>query len=79
MEVVTAAPLLAYWDRRHRLTPAQFKLIDWQATGKMMATLPSGIQRWITKHAVGMGGVGKWRQRWGTDPTSQLVPTLRPP
>ena len=71
MELFTLPPLLDYWSRRGRIQFDVCSEIDWHYTGRMMANLPSGIQRWITKHSVGMCGVGKWRQRWGVDPDNQ--------
>ncbi|CAJ1953784.1 unnamed protein product [Cylindrotheca closterium] len=31
-----------------------------------MRSLPTGVQRWTTKHAVGMCDVGKFKVRWGS-------------
>lgn len=64
MDLVTLPPLKAHWERRHRLTPQAFQEVDWKRVGEIMASLPSGLQRWTTKHAVGMCGVGKWKVRW---------------
>ncbi|CAJ1938568.1 unnamed protein product [Cylindrotheca closterium] len=38
-----------------------------------MRSLPAGVQRWTTKHVVGMCGVGKFKVRWGYD-TSAACP-----
>ncbi|CAJ1966203.1 unnamed protein product [Cylindrotheca closterium] len=31
-----------------------------------MSSLPAGVQRWTTKHVMGMCGVGKFKVRWGS-------------
>ena len=67
MELITLPPLLAYWSRRDRLQQSAIEQIDWKVTRAMMTGLSSGRQRWITKHCVGMCGVGKFRERWGLD------------
>lgn len=71
MELVTLPPLKEYWVSRNRISPTQFDLIDWDAVHRCMTSLPFGLQKWTTKHTVGMCGVGKFRQRWGLDPTDQ--------
>ena len=71
MELVTLPPLLEYWSRRDRLHTPAFNEVDWSTNEVMMRNLPSGIQRWLTKHCVGMCGVGKWRLRWHLDPRNE--------
>ena len=67
MELITLPPLLQYWSRRNRLHPAACAQVDWKVTHTMMQGLPSGRQRWLTKHCVGICGVGKFREIWGLD------------
>ncbi|CAJ1937063.1 unnamed protein product [Cylindrotheca closterium] len=38
-----------------------------------MRSLPAGVQRWTTKHVMGMCGVGKFKVRWGSE-TSAACP-----
>ena len=66
-EAVVLPDILAYWERKGRLSPNTFKLVDWSVVHRAMKSLPPGIQVFISKHTVGMCGVGKFRKLWGTD------------
>ena len=56
-----------YWQRRNRISEEAFSVIDWTAIQRGVKSLPHGIQRWMTKHTVGMCSVGKFRLRWKHD------------
>ena len=71
MEIFTLPKLLAYWETRHRLGSATLQEINWDRVAIMMRQLPSGLQRWVTKHAVGMCGVGKFKHRWNRSVPNQ--------
>ena len=65
-----AEPLLhTYWSKQRspRISPAQFDIIDWPAMSRAMKSFPPALQRWTSKHTVGICGVGKFRRKWGVD------------
>ncbi|CAJ1929274.1 unnamed protein product, partial [Cylindrotheca closterium] len=47
--------------------------IAWDTMGRAMRSLPAGLQRWSTKHCVGMCGTGKFKVLWGLE-TSAACP-----
>jgi hypothetical protein len=67
MEAVTLPPLLAYWEKKARYSPEAHDLIDWTANQKAMRQSPDGLRRWVSKHATGMCGVGKFLFLWGKE------------
>jgi hypothetical protein len=56
--------ILAYWTQKERLTASMIQNIDWNLCARAMLGVPFGRRRWVTKHAVGMCGVGKFMLRW---------------
>ena len=54
MEIFTLPKLLEYWGTHHRFGPETLQEIDRDRVAIMMKQLPSGLQSWVTKHAVGM-------------------------
>ena len=66
-EAVVLPELMEYWERKGRLTPETFRLVDWPIVHRAMKSLKPAEQRYITKHTVGMCGVSKFRKRWGLD------------
>ena len=67
MELITLPPLMNYWKDRDRPQYHSFEDIDWDSMQRAMKALPFGIQKWTTKHTVGMCSVGKFRSTWGLD------------
>mmetsp|Transcript_1885 Transcript_1885/g.4283 ORF Transcript_1885/g.4283 Transcript_1885/m.4283 type:complete len:275 (+) Transcript_1885:175-999(+) len=55
-ELITLPPLQAYWSRKHRLTHLTSPEVDWLSVGRAMNALPPRLQRWTSKHTVGMCG-----------------------
>lgn len=66
-ETVTLPCIREYWSKRNRISDEAFPLIDWSAMERGVKSLPPGIQRWMTKHTVGMCSVGKFRLQWNHD------------
>ena len=64
MDLVTLPPLLHYWEAKQRLSSQAIAEIDWDQMSSIMKRLPSGLQRWTTKLASGMFGVGKFKHIW---------------
>ncbi|CAJ1946859.1 unnamed protein product [Cylindrotheca closterium] len=65
-ELVALPALRKRWHERQTITPEAELETDWTSLARAMSSLPAGVQRWITKHVVGMCGVGKFRVRWGS-------------
>lgn len=63
-ELVILPQLLEEWCDHQRLTKDGFSQVDWNVVERAMKSLPAGLQRWCTKHTVGVCGVGKVRHRW---------------
>ena len=66
-ETITLPGIKEYWQKRNRISEDAFAVIDWSAMQRGVKSLPPGIQRWMTKHTVGMCSVGKFRLRWKHD------------
>ncbi|CAJ1945792.1 unnamed protein product [Cylindrotheca closterium] len=66
-EAVVLPELMEYWAAKGRLAPEHFRSVDWPIVHRAMKSLKLAKQRFITKHTVGMCGVGKFRKRWGLD------------
>ncbi|CAJ1963136.1 unnamed protein product [Cylindrotheca closterium] len=65
-ELVALPALRKRWHERQTITPEAELETDWTSLARAMSSLPAGVQRWTTKHVVGMCGVGKFKVRWGT-------------
>ncbi|CAJ1952635.1 unnamed protein product [Cylindrotheca closterium] len=66
-ECVTLPRLRQQWRNRNVISEESENLIDWETLGRAMRSLPAGLQRWITKHWVGMCGTGKFKVYWGLE------------
>ncbi|CAJ1934887.1 unnamed protein product [Cylindrotheca closterium] len=66
-EFVTLPRLRQHWRNRNVISEESENLIDWETLGRAMRSLPAGLQRWITKHWVGMCGTGKFKVYWGLE------------
>ncbi|CAJ1946478.1 unnamed protein product [Cylindrotheca closterium] len=64
-EAVLLPELMEYWAAKGRLAPEHFRSVDWPIVHRAMKSLKPAEQRFITKHTVGMCGVGKFRKRCG--------------
>ena len=64
MELITLPPLLHYWETKQRLSATAIAEVNWERMSTIMKRLPSGLQRWTTKLASGMFGVGKFKHIW---------------
>ncbi|CAJ1948760.1 unnamed protein product [Cylindrotheca closterium] len=64
-ECVTLPHLRQQWRNHNVISEEAENLIDWETLGRAMRSLPAGLQRWITKHWVGMCGTGKFKVYWG--------------
>ncbi|CAJ1929534.1 unnamed protein product [Cylindrotheca closterium] len=72
-ELVALPALRKRWREKLTVTPEAESETDWPSLARAMRSLPAGVQRWTTKHVVGMCGVGKFKVRWGYD-TSAACP-----
>ncbi|CAJ1970260.1 unnamed protein product, partial [Cylindrotheca closterium] len=70
-ELVALPALRKQWHERQTITPEVELETDWTSLARAMSSLPAGVQRWTTKHVVGICGVGKFKVRWGSaDPAA---------
>ena len=72
-ECVTLPSLRARWRDKGVITSEAESVIAWDILGRAMRSLPAGLQRWSTKHCVGMCGTGKFKVLWGLE-TSAACP-----
>ena len=70
-EHVALPSLRAHWLNRSTISAEAESEIDWPSLGRAMRSLPPKLQRWTTKHTVGMCGVGKFLQLWGHETHSE--------
>jgi hypothetical protein len=52
-----------YWESRN-IPPTTFDSVHWEAVGQALQNSPRSKRIFITKHTVGMCGVGKFMHRW---------------
>jgi hypothetical protein len=67
-ELLHSKEALAYWQNRGKVEPLLLDFIDWEIVARAIKTLPKIRQHFISKHTVGMCGVGKWMVRWNEWP-----------
>ncbi|CAJ1933621.1 unnamed protein product, partial [Cylindrotheca closterium] len=60
-ELVALPALRKRWHEKLTVTPEAESETDWPSLARAMRSLPAGVQRWTTKHVVGMCGVGKFK------------------
>ncbi|CAJ1932975.1 unnamed protein product, partial [Cylindrotheca closterium] len=65
-ELVALPALRKRWHERQTITPEAELETDWTSLARAMSSLPTGVQRWTTKHVVVMCGVGKFKVRWSS-------------
>ncbi|CAJ1966071.1 unnamed protein product [Cylindrotheca closterium] len=65
-ELVALPALRKRWHEQQTITPEAELETDWTSLARAMSSLPAGVQRGITKHVVGMCGVGKFKLQWGS-------------
>jgi hypothetical protein len=57
--------IIDYWVKKNKFPSNQVEHIHWEALGKAMSESKLARRTFITKHATGMCGVGKFMKRWG--------------
>ncbi|CAJ1962157.1 unnamed protein product [Cylindrotheca closterium] len=72
-ECVTLPALRSRWRDKGTISAEAESEIAWDTLGRAMRSLPAGLQRWSTKHCVGMCGTGKFKVLWGLE-TSAACP-----
>ena len=69
---MVSLPLIQERWRKYRTVTAQAeKEIHWSSLRRAMHALPPFLQRWITKHSVGICGVGRFLKDWGHEDTAE--------
>ena len=58
-------PLRDYLHRKELLHTDAFDLVDWEAIGNAMTSLPQLFRLWAAKHASGWCAVGHRMEQWG--------------
>ncbi|CAJ1938274.1 unnamed protein product, partial [Cylindrotheca closterium] len=71
-ECVTLPALRLRWRDKGTISEAESE-VALDPLGRAMRSLPAGLQRWSTKHCVGMCGTGKFKVLWGLE-TSAACP-----
>ena len=66
-ECVTLPSLRARWRDKGVITSEAESVIAWDILGRAMRSLPAGLQRWSTKHCVGMCETSKFKVLWGLE------------
>jgi hypothetical protein len=56
--------LSIHWHKHDRMTPDQFRLVNWEACEQAMRRLKISRRHWVAKHTEGMCGVNKWLFKW---------------
>jgi hypothetical protein len=64
-EITHSAQAREYWQRKRDLPEVIFDDIHWTALHQARKSAPLQTTTFITKHSVGMCGVGKFMVRWG--------------
>ena len=64
-ELVALPSLQERWRLKNTVSTEAESETDWHTLGRAMKSLQPGLQRWTSKHTVGMCGVGKFMVRWG--------------
>ena len=64
-EILQSKSIEEYWIKKKKFPNHQTSNIHWEAIGKAMKEAPLERRRFITKHAAGMCGVGKFMKLWG--------------
>ncbi|CAJ1947567.1 unnamed protein product [Cylindrotheca closterium] len=72
-ECVTLPALRSRWRDKGTISAEAESKIAWDTLGRAMQSPPAGLQRWSTKHCVGMCGTGKFQVLWGLE-TSAACP-----
>jgi hypothetical protein len=62
-EISHAAEVRGYWLSKERITQEGYNVTNWDAL-KIMEESPCSRRIFMTKHSVGMCGVGKFMHRW---------------
>jgi hypothetical protein len=70
-DIVHAKKAKSYWESSKKLPRAIIDSVDWDAIDIAMKEVPRHRQTLITKHIVGMCGVGKFLKRWKERATSE--------
>jgi hypothetical protein len=63
-DIVHSPAAKSYWINRGKLTDSSAPHTNWRAINHAMASAPKRYNRFISKHASGMCGVGKFLVRW---------------
>jgi hypothetical protein len=53
-----------YWTKKHAITANTWEIINWDAIHKARKSSSLSMNHFITKHSVGMCGVGKFLVHW---------------
>src|SRR5210317_979062 len=72
VQELVALPLLQErWSRYHTVPSGAEDEIDWALLRRTMRALTPPIQKWVTKHSVGICGVGRFMKDWKLEPTDE--------
>jgi hypothetical protein len=63
-EIAHVDQIKQYWINKDKVSAEKFSAINWKAIGKAMEQSTRSRRVFISKHTVGMCGVGKFMHRW---------------
>jgi hypothetical protein len=69
-EIMHGEKAFQYWTQKKKVEPLVLEYITWEGVDNAMRTSPRLRQHFITKHTMGICGVGKWmkhRKKWTMD------------
>jgi hypothetical protein len=70
-ELVALPKIKERWHEYDTISPEALAEIDWQTLRRGMKSLPQYLQRWISKHSVGICGVGRFMKEWKFESTDE--------
>lgn len=70
-EIVSLPLIQERWRKYNTVSASAEDEIHWPTLRRAMHALPPFLQRWITKHSVGICGVGRFLKEWGNEETAE--------
>jgi len=62
--IIHSAEAFQFWGAREKIDPALLIFVHWEAIAAAMKGMEHSKCLYLSKHTMGMCGVGKWMKRW---------------
>ncbi len=62
--IIHSAEAFQFWGAREKIDPALLIFVHWEAIAAAMKGMERSKCLYLSKHTMGMCGVGKWMKRW---------------